>query len=83
MFVGIGINPDATELLTKRDDGMFVGSDRTMKKLAEANVNGTTEEKQLLLVCAMFQYAYSLMMADADVILEGQLFHQFIGPIKT
>ena len=54
-----------------------------MKKLAEANVNGTTEEKQLLLVCAMFQYAYSLMMADADVILEGQLFHQFVGPIKT
>jgi len=53
-----------------------------MKKLKESKVQGSTELKQLRLVCCMFELMlYALMMGEDDVIDNGLSCRQFIGPI--
>ena len=84
MYVGIGIDASGdNKCLTDHEGGAFVWSERTMKKLAESNTNGTIEERQLKLVCSMFQLTYSLMMATQEVIQSGSVpCHQFVGPVR-
>ena len=53
-----------------------------MEKLEELKVNGTIQFKQLKLVSSALKLMYSLMMANSDVIQDGVLFQQFVGPMK-
>ena len=75
MYIGVGIDAGGdNKVLTDRGEGgAFVWSERTMKKLAEANVNGSIEERQVKLICCMFQQMYSLMMATQEVIQDGSV----------
>ena len=86
MIQGIAFDPNGSnnDCLTSRDsDGVFVWSNRTMAKLEESNnVQGTIKDKQLKLVCCMFELAYNLMMDPSDTIIEGAPFKQFLGPVK-
>jgi len=83
MYVGIGIDPNGNnECLLRKENGPFVWSERTMKKLEESSATGTIADKQLRLICAMFELTYFLMMGKDDAIDIGTPFRHFIGPSK-
>ena len=86
MYIGVGIDAsrDNSILTDCSKGGVFVWSERTMKKLTEENVNGSIEERQGKLICCIFQQIYSLMMATQEVIPDGSVpCHQFVGPVRT
>ena len=83
MYVGIGIDPNGNnECLLRKENGPFVWSERTMKKLEESSATGTIADKQLRLICVMFELTYFLMMGKDDAIDIGTPFRHFIGPSK-
>jgi hypothetical protein len=73
-------NADKNSILTDGENGFFVWSDCTIEKLKQSNIAGTLEDKQMKLVCHMFDLTYSLMMDKRDAIVNGTPFVQFIGP---
>ena len=53
-----------------------------MKKLEESGAAGTIADKQLKLICAMFELTYFLMMGKDDAIDIGTPFRHFVGPAR-
>ena len=84
MYVGIAIDRNGdNKCLTDRKGGAFVWSKCTMIKLAESNASGSIKERQIRLICCMFQLTHSLMMATQEAILDGLVpCHQFVGPVR-
>jgi hypothetical protein len=83
-WLGLSDNLDLliadNSILTDHENGVLVWSNRTIEKLKQSNIVGTLEDKQMKLVCHMFDLTYSLMMEKRDVIVDGSPFGQFIGP---
>ena len=84
MHIGLGIDTAGGEnaCLIRREDGIFVWSERTMRKLEESNSPGTLETKQIKLICGTFELAYRLMMGK-DAIDNGVPFRHFLGPARS
>ena len=83
MYIGFAIDPNGDhECLLRKGNGPFVWSERTMKKLEESGAAGTIADKQLKLICAMFELTYFLMMGKDDVIDIGLPFRHFVGPAR-
>ena len=84
MYVGIAIDQNGdNKCLTNCEGGGFIWSERTMIKLAESNASGSIKERQIRLICCMFQLTYSLMMATQEAILDGSVpCNQFVRPVR-
>ena len=76
LCIGIGIDPTA-----RRDNGLFVWTDRTVMKLGESTEGNNIKEKQTRLALQMVQLMYSLMMGK-DAIIDGVPFKQYLGPLQ-
>ena len=82
LCIGIGINPAANnDCLTRRDNGLFVWTDRTMIKLGESTEGNNIKEKQMRLALQIVQLMYSLMMGK-DAIIDGVPLKQYLGPLR-
>ena len=78
----IGIDPTANnDCLTRRDNGLFVWTDRTMIKLGESTEGNNIKEKQMRLALQIVQLMYSLMMGN-DAIIDGIPLKQYLGPLR-
>jgi hypothetical protein len=70
---GFSINPNATDCLTRTNGtGLFIWSERTIKKLEDTNMSGASlQDKQIQFVLCMFKLIYELMMNKRDCVHSG------------
>ena len=82
LCIGVGIKRDGNnDCLTRKEDGVFVWTDRTLAKLGGSSPDDTTG-KQIRFALQMMQFMYTLMMGT-DAIKDGVPFQQYLGPLSV
>ena len=82
LCIGVGIKRDGNNgCLTRKEDGVFVWTDRTLAKLGGSSPDDTTG-KQIRFALQMMQFMYTLMMGT-DAIKDGVPFQQYLGPLSV
>lgn len=79
MFVGVAIDPKKNNgCLTRRENGLFFWSERTMIKLTDSSGSGSIEKKQTKLVMCMIGLFLNLMMDTDENLSDGSLMDKFM-----
>lgn len=81
MYVGLAFSEsNGIEHLLDEREGVFVWSERTLKKLRETNAKGmSTKEKKMHLVSYMLELMYDLLLAPSKNVSVSFGFELFLG----